>query len=170
MAEVLTITSLKNPKIKDLLSLSEKSRERRERGLFVEADACITGDAGPGLLVLSGKVAEGVTVEEATEALRDEARGLANDGLSDYELTKVQNKYENTFAMGQYKAQDRAFALSYYTWLGDTELVNREPEEYRRVTTDDIQRTAQELFVPQRENVLYYERAHSASAVSQDDA
>lgn len=35
MAEVLTITSLKNPKIKDLLSLSEKSRERRERGLFV---------------------------------------------------------------------------------------------------------------------------------------
>ena len=35
MAEVLTITSLKNPKIKDLLTLSEKSRERRERGLFV---------------------------------------------------------------------------------------------------------------------------------------
>ena len=35
MAEALTITSLKNPKIKDLLSLSEKSRERRERGLFV---------------------------------------------------------------------------------------------------------------------------------------
>ena len=35
MAEVLTITSLKTPKIKDLLSLSEKSRERRERGLFV---------------------------------------------------------------------------------------------------------------------------------------
>ena len=35
MAEALTITSLKNPKIKDLLTLSEKSRERRERGLFV---------------------------------------------------------------------------------------------------------------------------------------
>ena len=35
MAEALTITSLKNPKIKDLLLLSEKSRERRERGLFV---------------------------------------------------------------------------------------------------------------------------------------
>ena len=35
MAEALTITSLHNPKIKDLLTLSEKSKERRERGLFV---------------------------------------------------------------------------------------------------------------------------------------
>jgi TrmH family RNA methyltransferase len=35
MAEALTITSLHNPKIKDLLLLCEKSKERRERGLFV---------------------------------------------------------------------------------------------------------------------------------------
>lgn len=35
MAEALTITSLHNPKIKDLLQLIDKSKERRERGLFV---------------------------------------------------------------------------------------------------------------------------------------
>ncbi len=35
MAEALTITSLHNPKIKDLLQLIEKSKERRTRGLFV---------------------------------------------------------------------------------------------------------------------------------------
>lgn len=133
------------------------SRLVREQGLFTEADACISGDADPGLMVLSGKVAPGHSTAEAVAALRAEARRIATEGLSDRELLKVQNKYENTFALGQYKAQDRALALCHYTWLGDTDLVNREPEEYRRVTALDVQRAAQELFVEEKENILYYE-------------
>ena len=148
--------------ISDILAGGPSSRLQqrvvRERGLFVEADACISGDAGPGLMVVSGKVARGVSTEEAVAALREEAMRVAAEGVSDYELEKVQNRYENTFVYGQYRAADRAQALCYYTWLGDTELVNREPEEYRRITAADIQRTAQELFVPHKENVLYYER------------
>ncbi len=151
--------------ISDILGNGTSSRlyQRlvRERGLYVEADACISGDAGPGLMVMSGKVAEGVSTEEALAALREEARKLADEGVSDYELRKVQNKYENTFVYSQYRAADRAQALCYYTWLGDTELVNREPEEYRRITAADIQKTAQELFVPQKENILYYEKLRS---------
>lgn len=153
--------------ISDILGNGTSSRlyQRlvRERGLFVEADACISGDAGPGLMVMSGKVAEGVSPEEAVAALREEARKLADEGVSDYELRKVQNKYENTFVYSQYRAADRAQALCYYTWLGDTELVNREPEEYRRITAADIQKTAQELFVPQKENILYYETERTDS-------
>lgn len=153
--------------ISDILGNGTSSRlyQRlvRERGLFVEADACISGDAGPGLMVMSGKVAEGVSSEEAVAALREEARKLADEGVSDYELRKVQNKYENTFVYSQYRAADRAQALCYYTWLGDTDLVNREPEEYRRITAADIQKTAQELFVPQKENILYYETERTDS-------
>lgn len=151
--------------ISDILGNGTSSRLYQrlvmERGLFVEADACISGDAGPGLMVMSGKVAEGVSTEEALAALREEARKLADEGVSDYELRKVQNKYENTFVYSQYRAADRAQALCYYTWLGDTDLVNREPEEYRRITAADIQKTAQELFVPQKENILYYEKLRS---------
>ena len=153
--------------ISDILGNGTSSRlyQRlvRERGLSVEADACISGDAGPGLMVMSGKVAEGVSSEEAVAALREEARKLADEGVSDYELRKVQNKYENTFVYSQYRAADRAQALCYYTWLGDTDLVNREPEEYRRITAADIQKTAQELFVPQKENILYYETERTDS-------
>ena len=129
----------------------------RQEGLFVEADACITGDAGPGLMVLSGKLADGVTLDRGADALRREARLLAEEGVSDYELQKVQNKYENTFVYSQYKAADRALSLCYYTWLGDTGLVDREPQEYRRVTAADVQRAAREVFRPERENRLDYE-------------
>ena len=149
--------------ISDVLGNGTSSRLHqrlvRERGLFVEADACITGDAGPGLMVMSGKVADGVDCERAVAALREEAMLLAEEGLTGYELEKVQNKYENTFVYSQYKAADRAQALCYYTWLGDTDMVNREPEEYRKITVADIQQTAKELFVPQRENILYYENS-----------
>lgn len=147
--------------VSDVLGNGESSRLVRrlvhERGLFSEVDACVTGERDPGLMVLSGKLREGVTTDEGAEALRTEARRLADEGVGEYELQKVINKYENTFVYSQYKAADRALGLCYYTWLGDTELVNREPEEYRRVTAVDVQRAAQAIFVPEHENRLDYE-------------
>ncbi len=149
--------------VSDLLANGNSSRLYtrlvKEQGLMTEADACITGDAGPGLMVLSGKLRDGVTADEAAAALRREAQQLATDGVSDYELQKVINKYENTFVFSQYKAADRALALCYYTWLGDTDLINNEPAAYRDITPVDIQEAAREVFCNHHENLMYYEKA-----------
>ena len=148
--------------ISDILGNGTSSRLHRrlvvEQGLMTEADACISGEAGPGLLLLSGKLQQGVSADKAVEALRNEAFALARHLVDDYELQKVQNKYENTFVFSHYKASDRALALCHYTWLGDTDLINREPEEYRRVTPALLQEAARKVFNPQHENLLYYER------------
>ena len=148
--------------ISDILGNGTSSRLHRrlvvEQGLLTEADACISGEAGPGLLVLSGKLQQGVSADEAVDALRNEAFALAEHLVDDYELQKVQNKYENTFVFSHYKASDRALALCHYTWLGDTDLVNREPDEYRRVTPALLQEAARKVFNPQHENLLYYEK------------
>lgn len=129
----------------------------RESGLMTEADACISGDAGPGLFVLSGRMAPGHTTAEGVEALRREAYALCDECVGDYELQKVVNRYENTFVYSQYKASDRALGLCYYTWLGDTDMVNREPEEYRKATPEALLQTARDFLVAERENVLFYE-------------
>lgn len=146
--------------ISDLLGSGNSSRLYsrlvKELGLMTEVDACITGDAGPGLMVMSGKLRDGVNPDEAAEALRSEAFRLTEEEVSEYELQKVINKYENTFVFSQYKAADRALALCFYTWAGDTELVNREPEEYRKVTPAMVLEAARSVFVPERENRLYY--------------
>lgn len=125
--------------------------------LVSEADAYISGEAGPGLMVLSAKILPDVDVDKVADALRQEAYLLSEKGLTKNELEKVQNRYESTFVYSQYKAADRAMALCHYTWLGDTELVNREPEEYRKVTTEDVQRAASAVFRPEHENMLVYE-------------
>ena len=145
----------------DVLANGKSSRMHQhlvvERGLMSEADACITGEQGPGLLMLSGIMAPGADPEDGIAALREEVMRLAEERVSDYELTKVQNKYENTYLYSQYRAVDRAMGLCHYTWLGDTDLINREPEEYRRVTPDDLLEAAQQVFQPDKENRLYYE-------------
>lgn len=125
--------------------------------LVSEADAYISGEAGPGLIVLSAKILPDVDVDKVADALRQEAYLLSEKGLTKNELEKVQNRYESTFVYSQYKAADRAMALCHYTWLGDTELVNCEPEEYRKVTTEDVQRAASAVFRPEHENMLVYE-------------
>ena len=146
--------------VSDLLGNGTSSRLHRrlvvEQHLMTEADACITGEEGPGMMVLSGKLQEGVSPEEGAEALRREARELTETLVSDYELQKVKNKYENTFVLSQYRASDRALALCHYTWLGDTDLVNREPEEYHRVTPAMVLDAAREVFDADKENCLYY--------------
>ena len=145
----------------DILANGKSSRMHRrlvmEQGLMSEADASISGEQGPGLLVLSGTMAPGADPEEGIAALRAEAMRLVNERVGDYELTKVQNKYENTYVYSQYKAADRALGLCHYTWLGDTDLINREPDEYRRVTADDLLEAARTVFDPNKENRLYYE-------------
>ncbi|MBR1765663.1 MAG: insulinase family protein [Bacteroidales bacterium] len=125
--------------------------------LVTEADVYITGEAGPGLMVMSAKVQPGVEPARVEDALRAEARRLAEDGLEGKELEKVQNKFESNFVFSQYRAADRALSLCHYTWLGDTGLANSEPETYRRVTPEEVQRAAQEVFVDERENVLVVE-------------
>lgn len=146
--------------LSDLLGTGTSSRLHsrlvRERGLFTEADACITGDAGEGLIMVEGRLSEGVSLDEAAEALRTEVRAIADGQLTAYELEKVQNKYASTFALSQYKAADRALALCHYTWLGDTDLINREPEEYGRLTVDDIVAAARDFVVDAHENRLDY--------------
>ena len=143
--------------LSDVLATGHSSRLFRrlvqDEGLLTEVNAYITGDLGPGLFVVTGKMRQGQSLETAEAAVRDELSRLAAEPLPARELEKVANRYENTFVYSQYKASDRAYSLCYYEMVGDIELVNREPECYRALTPEDLQRVAQRL-LPERENTL----------------
>lgn len=144
--------------ISDILATGNSSRlyrgMLREGRLVSEVDASITGDAGQGLLMVSAKLREGVNPDEVADAIRNEVRRLAEEPVDSYELEKVVNRYESTFLFSQYKASDRAMGLCYYTWLGDTSLANSDPELYRTITPESLQRAAQRLFKEENENLL----------------
>lgn len=135
--------------VSDLLGNGHSSRLYRrlvrDERLFTEIDACITGDCGPGLFVVTGKLCPGVGFDRAEEAVAAEVRRLAAQGVETRELEKVANQFENAFLFSQYKAADRAQSLCYYEMLGHADWLNAEPGLYRSVGPDEVRRVAATL-------------------------
>lgn len=148
--------------ISDILSNGKSSRLYnslvRDRQLFSEINAYVTGDQSEGLFVVSGKLNDGVDIADGEKAVDAELERLVSEGVSEDDLGKVAGKYESTFVYSQYKVSDRALALCCYEWLGHTEWVNSEPELYWQVTPADIRRVAAGLFKKEKSNVLWYRK------------
>ncbi len=146
--------------ISDLLSNGNSSRlyERlvKKKGLFSEIDAFITNEVDKGLLVVSGKMTNGVSCETGREAIWEELERIAREPVDSREIEKVCNKYENTYFINNYKSADCAASLCMNEWLGHIEWINDEPMLYRRSTADDVARVAGKLFRRENENTLYY--------------
>ena len=149
--------------ISDILSNGKSSRLYnalvRERQLFSEINAYVTGDRGEGLFVVSGRLNSGVNLAEAETAVDVELERLVNDGVSDDDIRKVAGKFESTFVYSHYKASDRALALCNYDWLGHVEWANHEPDLYWQVSADDVQRVAAKMFRKEKSNVLWYKKS-----------
>lgn len=139
--------------LSDILSNGHSSRLYRrlvqDEGLFSEINAYITGDLGPGLFVVSGKLSDSVSPLQAEKAIEEELALLQqtqpDDPALQREMEKVSNKYESTFLLSQYKANDRALSLCYYEMIGNPDLINTEPRTYRQTTPAQLLGAAQSL-------------------------
>lgn len=132
------------------------SRLLKEQELFSGIDCYLTGSIDPGLLIIEGKPADGVTLEEAEAAIWSELERLKEAPIPERELEKLQNKIESTLAFSEMNVLNKAINLAFFELLGDANLINEEAELYRSVTAADIQRLAQMIFVKENCSELYY--------------
>jgi len=146
--------------ISDILSSGKSSRLYqnlvKEKKLFSEVNAFISGDVDEGLLIVTGRLTEGVSFEDAHQAINLELENMANQGIKDYELEKVKNKFESTFLFGLTSPLEKAFNLCYFEMLGDANSLNDVVSSYQKVSNDEIKHLATDLFKPQRSSTLYY--------------
>ena len=126
------------------------------RRLMGATNAYITGDVDPGLLVVTANLLPETSVAEAEQALWEELRELATNAPSDYELTKIKNKFEAEMTYGEMNIMNKAMNLGYYSMLGDLPLINREAELFRSITRSEICAAAAEMFRPERSSTLIY--------------
>lgn len=124
--------------------------------LLGSANAYISGEVDNGLLILSGNLLDGVTPEVAEKALWGEVEKLQNELASEYELTKIKNKFEAEMTYGEMNIMNKAMNLGYYSMLGDLPLINREAEIFRSITPEEIRSASCEMFQPQRSSTLIY--------------
>ena len=146
--------------ISDILSNGQSSRLYinliKNGKLFSEVDAYITGDMDPGLFIFSGKLSEGVAIEEAEAAIQNEIDRFIEDPISERELQKVINKTEARISYSEINYQGKSANLAFFDYLGDINLINSECTRYAEVSLDSIKQTARELFSAQNCSTLWY--------------
>jgi len=146
--------------ITDLLSSGKSARLYqvlvKEQKLFSEINAYVTGDIDPGLLIIGGKIMQGITVEKANQAILEVVENLASNPISEHELMKVLHKYETNLKLGQTNALNKAMALSYYEMLGNADLFNEEIHKYGSITADQICQVTGDLLCETNCSTLFY--------------
>lgn len=152
--------------LSDVLSNGKSSRLYKrlfkEKELFAHIDAYVTGSVDPGLLIIEGRPAEGISLEEAKEAIWKELELLKNEGIGQQELQKWKNKVESTLAFSELSILNKAINLAYFEMLGDADIINKEIGWYQAITTEDIHRLANSILTEENCSELCYK----AQAVS----
>ena len=147
--------------LSDILSNGRSSRLYnklvKEKELFTEVNAFISGDTDNGLFIVTGKYRDNVSMEDGKDALLEELYKIAYEKIEEEEFQKVKNKFESTMRFSQIKALDRAMNLCYFEFLGNIDQINNEVDLYQDLTIDFIQKVAKETFVKEKSNTLYYE-------------
>lgn len=148
--------------ISDLLGSGQSSPLFKElvlkKGLFAEISAFVTGDIDPGLLVVSGKVMDGVPFEKAEKALNEQLQLFLQKPPSANELRKVKNRVVSGQVFSDISVLHKAMNLAFYTHMGDTELINTMTKRYRKVTAAQIHSVANQLMIETNCSTLHYRK------------
>jgi zinc protease len=146
--------------LSDMLSRGNSSRLYKslvkEKEMFSDINAYVTGDFDNGLLVFSGKLNEGIAMKDAEAAIDLEIQKIISDTLSEDELIKVKNKVESSLVFSEVDVLTKATNLAISELLGDADLVNQEIVKYNAVTTSKIKEVAQLYLKESNASVLYY--------------
>ncbi len=130
---------------------------KKDRELFADIDCYITGQIDPGLFIIEGKPAEGVSLEKAEAAIWEELTKIKEEKISDRELQKLKNKLESSLVFSESTVLNKAINLAFFELLSNAELINKEAELYQAITVNDIQRVAKEILQSKNCSTLWYE-------------
>ena len=147
--------------LSDILSNGGSSRLYRkllkEQRLFSSIDAYLTGNIDPGLLVIEGRPAPGISLATAEAAIWKELRLLRKDLVPKEELLKYQHKIESALTFSEVNILNKAMNLAFFELLGDVSLVNKEGSLYDSITIADINRVAKTIFTKSNCSTVFYE-------------
>ena len=146
--------------VSDILGRGKSSRLYshlvKERKLFNSISASCTGSNDKGLLLIQGKLNEGVDAQEANKAIEEINQTLMDEMVGEEELTKVKNHAEASIVFSEIELLNRAMNLAHSKLLGNANLINLESENVQAVTTRDILQQAQNILRPDNCATLIY--------------
>jgi len=146
--------------LSDVLGRGQSSRLYKtlvkEKEIFTSLSSFVMGTLDPGLLAISGRVKDGISLEQAEAEVQQVVSGIVKNGVEQEELEKVKNQSQTTFEFDEVEVMNRAMNLAFASLSGDVERVNKEREMMNKVSTQDIKRVAEEILTEENASVMYY--------------
>ncbi len=144
-----------------LLSGGQSSRLNRaivdEQQLAVATGSFPFDLEDPGIALAYGIANMGVDPMQLQSAMDAVIKQTQEELISEEEFNKLRNQQEASFVTANARIAGIAESLAnYYTFYGDTNLINTELDKYLAVTREDIQRVAQKYFNEDNRVILHY--------------
>lgn len=97
------------------------------------------------------------SLDDLVKEINGEVVKLQTNLISERELQKLRNKFENNFVNSNASVEGIANSLAkYYLLYGDTNLINTEINIYNSITREEIRAVAKKYLNPNQRLVLYY--------------
>lgn len=135
---------------------------KKEQKLASEIGAYITGSLDNGLLVISGKLNDGVSFEDFDKALWKELDKVQTHPISQEELDRLMIKIRTSKEFQEQGLLNRAMNLCVFELLGDANGINTEHEIYHAIQPSHLQETALHLLKPTNCSLLKVKASKNA--------
>lgn len=128
----------------------------KELKYFTHINCYHTGSVEAGMVVIDGKLVDGVDPKVANEAIEASLQELMAEGITSLELEKSVNRLDSMVAFEDMSILARANNLAFYELLGSAEMMNTDMEKYYQVTIEQVKETAKSIFRTENSNTLFY--------------
>lgn len=128
----------------------------KDEKLFNSIGCFSTGSLDPGLLVVQGKLNEGIDLEYADKKIWEILEEIKKEQVPELELTKVKNQAESSLVFGEVELLNRAMNLAAAAHHGNPDIVNSESEMIQKVTVAAINDMANKVLREENSSTVYY--------------
>jgi zinc protease len=128
----------------------------RDKKLFSDINAYLSGELDPGLLIINGKLMDGISFKAAEEAVKDAIEDLKNVPVPAEEMEKVRNKFESLMFFSNTSVLNKAMNLGFYELLGDADAINNEVKVYNGIVPEMVMKSVTNYMNPANCCTLMY--------------
>ena len=136
-----------------------------KKHLFTDISASITATYDPGIFMISGRPAKGVSLQKANDALDNYLYSFLKDTAIEHALQKVKNNVESILLKNEIKIEDRAATLALSETFHSVERFQNDRDKYFNVDENQLVDIFQNVIIHSNETTLFYKHTDEAGRV-----